>query len=200
MAADELPRYVDDVLALKARYAGRIEVLLGLEADYIAGPRGDCCARPGGLPVRRRAGLRPLARRLVRRCAVVAARAIGQGQAEVDGSGSVYAEVADRGRRLWAVRRALAPRPAEEVRLPALAPVRRSAGRGRRRGRRVWVRRRAVVGGAAQAGAARTTPPRICCASWPRPGCLSCCRPTPTRRPRSASASPSSAATLGRPG
>jgi len=37
MAADELPRYVDAVLALKERYAGRIEVLLGLEADYVAG-------------------------------------------------------------------------------------------------------------------------------------------------------------------
>jgi len=37
MAADELPRYVDAVLALKARYADRIEVLLGLEADYVAG-------------------------------------------------------------------------------------------------------------------------------------------------------------------
>jgi histidinol-phosphatase (PHP family) len=37
MAADELPRYVDDVLALKSRYAGRVEVLVGLEADYIPG-------------------------------------------------------------------------------------------------------------------------------------------------------------------
>ncbi len=37
MAPEELPRYVDAVLALKERYAGRIEVLLGLEADYVAG-------------------------------------------------------------------------------------------------------------------------------------------------------------------
>lgn len=37
MATAELPRYVDAVLALKARYAGRIDVLLGLEADYVAG-------------------------------------------------------------------------------------------------------------------------------------------------------------------
>jgi histidinol-phosphatase (PHP family) len=37
MAADELPRYVDAVLALRERYAGRVEVLLGLEADFIAG-------------------------------------------------------------------------------------------------------------------------------------------------------------------
>ena len=37
MAADELPRYVDAVLAMRERYAGRVEVLLGLEADFIAG-------------------------------------------------------------------------------------------------------------------------------------------------------------------
>lgn len=37
MAADELPRYVDAVLALRERYAGQVEVLLGLEADFIAG-------------------------------------------------------------------------------------------------------------------------------------------------------------------
>ncbi len=37
MAPDELPRYVDAVLALRERYAGRVEVLLGLEADFIAG-------------------------------------------------------------------------------------------------------------------------------------------------------------------
>ena len=37
MAAVELPRYVDAVLALRERYAGRIEVLLGLEADFIRG-------------------------------------------------------------------------------------------------------------------------------------------------------------------
>jgi histidinol-phosphatase (PHP family) len=37
MAADELPRYVEDVLALKERYRGQVEVLVGLEADYIPG-------------------------------------------------------------------------------------------------------------------------------------------------------------------
>ncbi len=37
MAADELPRYVDAVLALAERYRGRIEVLLGIEADFVAG-------------------------------------------------------------------------------------------------------------------------------------------------------------------
>jgi histidinol-phosphatase (PHP family) len=37
MAAEELPRYVDAVLALRDRYADRIEVLLGLEADFIRG-------------------------------------------------------------------------------------------------------------------------------------------------------------------
>jgi histidinol-phosphatase (PHP family) len=37
MAPEELPRYVEAVLALKERYRGRIEVLLGLEADYVAG-------------------------------------------------------------------------------------------------------------------------------------------------------------------
>lgn len=37
MAPEELPRYVDAVLALKERYRGRIEVLLGIEADFIQG-------------------------------------------------------------------------------------------------------------------------------------------------------------------
>lgn len=37
MPPEELPRYVDAVLALRARYAGRIEVLLGIEADFVAG-------------------------------------------------------------------------------------------------------------------------------------------------------------------
>lgn len=41
MAADELPRYVDDVLALAERYRGRIDVLLGVEADYVAGHEED---------------------------------------------------------------------------------------------------------------------------------------------------------------
>lgn len=37
MAAEELPRYVEAVLALKERYRGRIEVALGIEADFVAG-------------------------------------------------------------------------------------------------------------------------------------------------------------------
>jgi len=37
MPAEELPRYVDAVLDLRERYAGRVEVLLGLEADFVAG-------------------------------------------------------------------------------------------------------------------------------------------------------------------
>lgn len=37
MAAEELPRYVEAVHALKERYRDRIEVLLGLEADYVPG-------------------------------------------------------------------------------------------------------------------------------------------------------------------
>ncbi len=37
MAPEELPRYVDAVLALAERYRGRIEVLLGIEADFVSG-------------------------------------------------------------------------------------------------------------------------------------------------------------------
>ncbi len=37
MTMEELPRYVEAVLALKERYRGTIEVLLGIEADYVAG-------------------------------------------------------------------------------------------------------------------------------------------------------------------
>ncbi len=37
MAKDELDQYVEEVLALKARYAGQIAVRLGLESDYIEG-------------------------------------------------------------------------------------------------------------------------------------------------------------------
>ena len=37
MPFEDLPRYVEDVLAIATRYRGRIEVLLGVEADYIAG-------------------------------------------------------------------------------------------------------------------------------------------------------------------
>lgn len=40
MSLEELPRYVEAVLALKERYAGRIEVLLGIEADWVAGHEG----------------------------------------------------------------------------------------------------------------------------------------------------------------
>jgi histidinol-phosphatase (PHP family) len=41
MSAEELPRYVDDVLALAERYRGRIDVLLGVEADYVPGREED---------------------------------------------------------------------------------------------------------------------------------------------------------------
>jgi len=34
MAKTELPAYVDEVLRLKAKYAGKIDVLLGMESDY----------------------------------------------------------------------------------------------------------------------------------------------------------------------
>ncbi len=37
MEPEELPRYVEAVLALKERYRGRIEVLLGIEADFVEG-------------------------------------------------------------------------------------------------------------------------------------------------------------------
>lgn len=37
MAPEELPAYVASVLALKERYRGTIEVLLGIEADYVEG-------------------------------------------------------------------------------------------------------------------------------------------------------------------
>lgn len=37
MAKDELDGYVEEVLRLKAQYAGRIAVQLGLEADYVEG-------------------------------------------------------------------------------------------------------------------------------------------------------------------
>jgi len=40
MAADELPRYVEAVLALRQRYRDRIEVALGVEADYVTGAEG----------------------------------------------------------------------------------------------------------------------------------------------------------------
>jgi len=44
MAPEELPRYVESVLATRERYRGRIEVLLGLEADFVAGHE-DALAR-----------------------------------------------------------------------------------------------------------------------------------------------------------
>lgn len=37
MPAAELPKYVDEALALKDKYRGQIEVKVGLEADYIEG-------------------------------------------------------------------------------------------------------------------------------------------------------------------
>ncbi|WP_379163408.1 histidinol-phosphatase HisJ [Paenibacillus sp. sgz5001063] len=37
MPLSELPRYVDECLSLKERYRGRIELRVGLEADYIEG-------------------------------------------------------------------------------------------------------------------------------------------------------------------
>jgi histidinol-phosphatase (PHP family) len=37
MAPEELPRYVDAVIELKERARGRLEVLLGIEADFIPG-------------------------------------------------------------------------------------------------------------------------------------------------------------------
>ncbi|MCS7182110.1 MAG: histidinol-phosphatase HisJ family protein [Thermoanaerobaculum sp.] len=37
MAPEELPAYVEAVLQLKGRYRGRVEVLLGIEADYVEG-------------------------------------------------------------------------------------------------------------------------------------------------------------------
>jgi histidinol-phosphatase (PHP family) len=44
MSKSELPAYVDEVLQLKARYAGRIAVRLGLEVDYIEGAEAACAA------------------------------------------------------------------------------------------------------------------------------------------------------------
>lgn len=37
MHPDELPRYVDEMLEVRERYAGRIKVRLGIESDYILG-------------------------------------------------------------------------------------------------------------------------------------------------------------------
>ncbi|MFN3412499.1 MAG: histidinol-phosphatase HisJ family protein [Thermoanaerobaculum sp.] len=41
MAPEQLPEYVDSVLALKEKYRGTIEVLLGIEADYVEGHEGQ---------------------------------------------------------------------------------------------------------------------------------------------------------------
>ncbi|HVN75578.1 MAG TPA: histidinol-phosphatase HisJ family protein [Thermoanaerobaculaceae bacterium] len=41
MPPEELPRYVDAVLELKERNRGRIEVLLGIEADFVEGFEGE---------------------------------------------------------------------------------------------------------------------------------------------------------------
>ncbi len=50
MAKSELPGYVDEVLRLKAKYAGQIEVRLGLEVDYIEGFEDACRAFLAGMP------------------------------------------------------------------------------------------------------------------------------------------------------
>lgn len=42
MAKSELPAYVEEVLRLKAKYADRIAVRLGLEVDYIEGAEAAC--------------------------------------------------------------------------------------------------------------------------------------------------------------
>ncbi len=42
MAKSELEGYVDETLRLKAKYAGRINVRLGLECDYVEGMEGAC--------------------------------------------------------------------------------------------------------------------------------------------------------------
>lgn len=50
MAADELPGYVEEVLALREEFAGRIDVLLGIEADYAEGREADLRALLGPYP------------------------------------------------------------------------------------------------------------------------------------------------------
>jgi histidinol-phosphatase (PHP family) len=50
MAAPELPRYVEAVLALQDRFRGRIEVLLGVEADYISGHEDQLAALLSSYP------------------------------------------------------------------------------------------------------------------------------------------------------
>ncbi len=41
MTAAELPGYVEEVLSLRDEFAGRIDVLLGIEADYADGREGE---------------------------------------------------------------------------------------------------------------------------------------------------------------
>jgi histidinol-phosphatase (PHP family) len=50
MTEEELPRYVEEVLRLKLKYKGDIDVLLGIEADYIAGWEEETARRLGGVP------------------------------------------------------------------------------------------------------------------------------------------------------
>ncbi|MDQ0091093.1 histidinol-phosphatase (PHP family) [Paenibacillus anaericanus] len=50
MAKEELPRYVEEVLELKEKYRGQIEVRLGLEGDYIEGWEAEIEAIVQGYP------------------------------------------------------------------------------------------------------------------------------------------------------
>ncbi|XID96236.1 histidinol-phosphatase HisJ [Paenibacillaceae bacterium WGS1546] len=50
MAMDELPRYVEEILRLKEKYKGRIEVRAGLEGDYIEGCEEKIEAIVNGYP------------------------------------------------------------------------------------------------------------------------------------------------------
>lgn len=50
MAMEELPRYVDAVLSLRDRYAGQLEVLLGVEADFIPGHEATLARLLGSYP------------------------------------------------------------------------------------------------------------------------------------------------------
>lgn len=46
MPVEKLPRYLDEIIAIKAAYAGKIQVYVGLETDYI---EGVCNLRNSGL-------------------------------------------------------------------------------------------------------------------------------------------------------
>ncbi len=50
MPMDELPRYVEEALALKEKYKGRIEVRVGLEGDYVEGCEEKIEAIVNGYP------------------------------------------------------------------------------------------------------------------------------------------------------